>query len=184
MAKQAETPGIHIRIRGIEDGKHPLEIHTSAEVLELSTFKRDLSIDGFLTKDHERITIEGTAKAEAELECSRCTDTFTTQIKAPLFISLIPPNLAKDDEELDDEVHIYDQYISPTFDITQDVRDALGTAVPMKPLCRPNCKGLCPVCGKNRNEGECGCETPQVESAWTSSLKGLQEKLRREEGEE
>jgi uncharacterized protein len=182
MAKHPEDKGIRIRIRGLEDGKHPIEIKTSADVLELPIFTRDLELTGSFVKDGEQVKIDATAKAEAELECSRCTERFTAEITAPLHVELIPPELSKGEEEDDDDVHVYDPFISPSFDITQDVRDALGIALPMKPLCRKDCQGLCPNCGTNWNNGDCDCAAPEVESAWTSSLKDLQAKLRREEG--
>jgi uncharacterized protein len=42
-------------------------------------------------------------------------------------------------------------------DLTEPVRQSVLLELPMKPLCRPDCAGLCPTCGKNRNEGPCGC---------------------------
>ena len=46
--------------------------------------------------------------------------------------------------ELDTEILIYNELLM---------------SLPMKVLCKETCKGLCPVCGKNRNDGECGCDT-------------------------
>ena len=43
-------------------------------------------------------------------------------------------------------------------DLTEPVRQSVLLEIPMKPLCRPDCAGLCPHCGKNRNEGPCDCQ--------------------------
>lgn len=42
-------------------------------------------------------------------------------------------------------------------DITEDVRQELMLEYPLRPLCKPDCKGLCPKCGENLNEGDCKC---------------------------
>ncbi|HEY2958213.1 MAG TPA: DUF177 domain-containing protein [Actinomycetota bacterium] len=59
------------------------------------------------------------------------------------------------------------------------VRDALVLAFPFSPLCRPDCAGLCPVCGANRNEVDCGHDAGVVEERW-SALAGLREQLARD----
>ena len=50
-------------------------------------------------------------------------------------------------------------------------------ALPMKPLCREDCRGLCPVCGGNRNVTACACETHVPDPRWTA-LKGWAERAR------
>jgi uncharacterized protein len=52
---------------------------------------------------------------------------------------------------------------TPLLDITELVRQHLVLAVPMAPLCRPDCRGLCPTCGADRNEGDCGCSADAVD---------------------
>ena len=47
-----------------------------------------------------------------------------------------------------------------TIDLGPLVRDAIVLELPMAPLCRPDCRGLCPSCGADRNEGECRCVAP------------------------
>ena len=187
MAKtNLDEAGIRIRIRGLEDGTHPIEIAAPADVLELPMFRREIAIKGTMSKRDERVTIDAQVQSIAELECSRCTEPVAISVEAPMHIELIPPHLAIDgiEDEDEDEVHIYDAFVTPTFDIVQDVRDALGVSLPMKVLCKTKCRGLCPNCGTNWNKATCDCEQPVAESAWTSSLKDLQAKLReREEGD-
>ena len=48
-----------------------------------------------------------------------------------------------------------------TIDLAPLVRDAVVLELPMAPLCRDDCAGLCPQCGANRNEGDCGCVAPR-----------------------
>lgn len=67
----------------------------------------------------------------------------------------------------DDEYPLVDGIV----DVEPMIRDAVLLAMPMAPLCRPDCLGLCPRCGGDRNLGECACE-PEVDARW-AALSGL-----------
>jgi uncharacterized protein len=64
---------------------------------------------------------------------------------------------------------------STIIDITEDVRQTVLIAVPLKLLCREECLGLCPHCGKDLNEGPCDCRPVEVDSRW-DKLRALQER--------
>jgi uncharacterized protein len=53
-------------------------------------------------------------------------------------------------------------------DLTEAIRQYTVLAVPMKPLCNENCAGLCPSCGQNLNQGECGCPSPDTDPRWAN----------------
>ena len=59
-----------------------------------------------------------------------------------------------------------DVYQHGTLDLTALLETETTLALPMKPLCRDGCRGLCPVCGSNRNATDCACETPAPASRW------------------
>ena len=65
----------------------------------------------------------------------------------------------------------YVQVESDTLDLDGFVTEEVVLALPSVILCRPDCKGLCPVCGRDRNESECGCEAPG-DPRW-SALDGI-----------
>jgi len=65
-------------------------------------------------------------------------------------------------EEADGEQIMYIEHHVTSVDITAHVRDAVILSLPMKILCREDCRGLCPVCGRNLNEGGCGCRYPEA----------------------
>lgn len=179
-AEHEEAPAIRIKVRGMEDGVHPLEIDRSADVLEYPPFSGGtLRVVGTLEKEGERLHLHAKASADGHFECTRCNEPFDRTIKTNLDLEFVPPRLEKDPE--DDDVHVYDPFASPFIDITADVRDALALAIPMKHLHKPDCLGLCPTCGRNMNTDACDCPQPhEVSTAW-SALKGLQERLRAEE---
>jgi uncharacterized protein len=57
-------------------------------------------------------------------------------------------------------------------DIDELVREQLLLALPTRALCKEECQGLCPVCGANKNSGQCACETREIDPRW-SGLKDL-----------
>ncbi len=89
------------------------------------------------------ILVTGSCHAPAHSCCGRCLKDFDFELElqdASFFFEPQP-----DVEELD---------------ITEDVRAELLLELPMNPLCDENCRGLCPVCGSDRNEKPCSCENP------------------------
>jgi uncharacterized protein len=84
-----------------------------------------------------------------------------------------PPD-APIDEELE-SAYVEDHVLR----IGEWARDAIAEAVPPTILCREDCAGLCPVCGADRNAGDCGCAQEEVDSRW-DALRELSERLRRE----
>jgi uncharacterized protein len=51
-------------------------------------------------------------------------------------------------------------------DLAQALRDEIGLNLPMAPLCRADCAGLCPVCGRDLNQGRCDCRRDQTDPRW------------------
>jgi uncharacterized protein len=120
-----------------------------------------------LTRTDRSILVKGTAESEVELTCSRCLN----QFRCPLSLNIeeeffpttdiisgapLPPS-----DELDhftiDEHHV--------LDLTEALRQCALLAIPMKPLCREDCAGLCPSCGHNLNQGPCTCPPRETASA-------------------
>ena len=90
------------------------------------------------------VVVSGSAEAPFELLCGRCARFFSTIVKKSAFLRAYEWN---DHPE--------------TLDATADVREDLLLEIPGYPLCRPDCKGLCPQCGRDLNEGDCGCAPPE-----------------------
>jgi uncharacterized protein len=104
-------------------------------------------------------------------ECRRCLTTVTTPVRLE-----VRALFAQDPEALEDP----DAYPVPAeaqeLDVTPAVREELVLAAPRYAVCREDCKGLCPQCGKDLNAGPCGC-APATEARW-QPLKALKDKLR------
>ena len=63
-------------------------------------------------------------------------------------------------ENIENDAFIYE---SDIVDLTEPIRESLLLAEPLQALCRIDCQGLCPVCGADRNKGDCGCDTTTVD---------------------
>jgi uncharacterized protein len=106
----------------------------------------------------EGILVSGAITGTWTVRCARClterTQPFSVEV-SELFVT----EAAADPDEDDDDDEGY-SLVDGEVDLDQLVRDAVGVEMPFAPLCRPDCQGLCPVCGGNRNLGECpGHET-------------------------
>jgi len=109
----------------------------------------------------------GVAVCEAELACSRCLDPYHVTLRGDVEFSI---------REAAGEVVVNGVEVAATeyivslgtaeIDIAGPVREALILELPLKPLCREECRGLCPVCGVNRNERACDCKVEKTDSRW------------------
>ena len=87
------------------------------------------------------------------------TDT-DLKVTAPIQLEGVVENAGAGAENIENDAFIYE---SDLLDITEPVRESLLLAVPLQSLCREDCRGLCPVCGADRNEGDCGCDATTVD---------------------
>lgn len=101
--------------------------------------------------------IEGGGSLVFEAVCDRCL----ADVELPMELSfdrvvLSPEAFAADEEAEGDDQTFMDGY---QLDVEAFVHDEIIVNWPVKILCREDCKGVCPVCGQNLNERECGCDT-------------------------
>jgi uncharacterized protein len=99
------------------------------------------------------------------LECSRCLEPFRLPLLLPLgwFVRRVE-ELTPEDELPDGEFEILPE--TQELDFTARVREAIIFNLPVKPLCRPDCRGLCPACGQNLNIRECACRREASDPRW------------------
>ncbi|MBR6021708.1 MAG: DUF177 domain-containing protein [Kiritimatiellae bacterium] len=100
------------------------------------------------------VVVTGSAEAPFELLCGRCARFFSTNAKIGAFL----------------RAYAWEDH-PEAIDATADVREDLLLELPGYPLCAPDCKGLCPECGNNLNEGPCGCHAPEqpvAETPWAA----------------
>jgi len=118
------------------------EVNPSALDLETDTVKFSralIKIRAEVSKITNAVTVNLSLSGSILLNCSRCLKEFNVALKKILRL-----NYQVDKSE-------------PIIDLDQDIKEEIILDYPIKPLCNPDCKGLCPKCGKNLNEGGCSC---------------------------
>lgn len=113
---------------------------------------------------------------DGQLECSRCLAAYPFREDETFSLVLYPRKpAAGEDVELakDDLDALY--YDEPVIALAPIAEERVQMALPMKPLCRPDCKGLCVECGKDLNQGPCGCTHEAADPRW-EALRALKEK--------
>ena len=125
-------------------------------------------------KDKDKFRLVGTVVTELELPCSRCLEPFRLPVAAPFDIRYLPASEASTEaeREVDDEDLETSYYENDAIDLNLLMREQFYLALPMKPLCREDCQGLCPHCGTNLNAGKCEC-APVWEDPRLAPLKAL-----------
>jgi uncharacterized protein len=106
---------------------------------------------------------------EVELTCSRCLGQFHQPLRIKFDEEFFPTidilsGMALPPPEESSSFTIDEHHI---LDLTEAVRQYALLAKPMKPLCKKDCSGLCPTCGKNLNEGKCDCPDDNIDPRWS-----------------
>jgi uncharacterized protein len=117
-----------------------------------------LSFDIRKNKDQYQVT--GEVHTTLQLSCSRCVESFSVPVDARFDLRYQPRTLIAggDEREIEEDDFATAFYENEHIDLGQLIREQLYLALPMKPLCREDCRGLCPQCGTNLNRGTCDCK--------------------------
>ena len=115
------------------------------------------------------ILVKGALQGTIEIICSRCLSLFsypvTLNIEEEYFAATdVVSGAAVPLPEEPGYFTIDERYV---LDLTEAVQQYMLLVIPMKPLCRESCAGLCPDCGHNLNEGICGCLSQEVDPHWS-----------------
>ena len=109
--------------------------------------------------DGRDVFVRGRLVATMPQTCSRCLEDFAARVDAPVDVRLVPKPAGADSVELGADDLDVDFYENDELDVTRVVANEATLALPMKPLCREDCRGLCRACGANRNVTPCTCDT-------------------------
>ena len=135
-----------------------------------------VELDFDLHKDKTRFRVVGRARAELELQCSRCLEPYRLRVDAPLDLRYVPVSDAEEETSEDRDISANEAdtsyYHDDMLDLNELLREQFYLALPMKPLCREGCLGLCPQCGADRNTTSCACQ-PSWQDPRFAALKRL-----------
>ncbi|HPD18329.1 MAG: DUF177 domain-containing protein [Candidatus Goldbacteria bacterium] len=132
-----------------------IELKSSGINIEKSiTISDSLKISVVLTKEKEHIIIaQGNVSGGVRLTCSRCLEEFNNQINND-FVAIFKDKKMMKKDDVETDVFPYENNV---IDLYELIRETIIMEVPMKPLCKNDCAGLCPVCGKNLKREKCNC---------------------------
>lgn len=143
---------------GIEESiQYQLKIE-DVDVNGVNPFSGPVSVSADLRSFNGSLLLDMTISYSLRLPCDRCNDT-TEQQKTQKATHIIVNELGDDEDE--DGLYILAE--EERFDLDELVHADVVLDLPVKFLCSPDCKGLCPNCGKNLNAGDCGCETNETD---------------------
>jgi uncharacterized protein len=160
-----------IQVGGLSEGTHEYRFRTDAGDIELGErFSGEVTVEAALQKTGHQLALKARLAARGSFICDRCTAPFTLRL-TPEY-RMVYVSHETDVESLDpSEVQVIPIGL-PIIDLTDDVRQTILLSVPLKLLCRQDCKGLCPDCGIDLNTGTCDCTSESADSRW-DNLRGF-----------
>ncbi len=170
-----------IKISNLRDGVHNLSFDENiSEIGVDEPFYGNCNVEVELSKSHSQIVLNAVLTLNAKYQCDRCGCDLKSTVKTDYqMVYLFSKEWNYTGSEPEDSGNINLTYLpvdADKIDIANDVRDYALIAIPMKKLCKEDCKGLCASCGKDLNYGECGCTKDEADPRW-QPLEKLRNKL-------
>lgn len=127
--------------------------------------KKEVRVLFKASKFGDRVLMNGHITSEAELVCSRCLKNFPYPVKINFNAEYAPyfKFTGEEEHELTKEELDVSFYQGDEINIGGLIKEQIILAVPMKPLCKSDCRGLCLKCGENLNEISCDCSFEEVD---------------------
>jgi uncharacterized protein len=141
-------------------------------------FRNPLTFDLNVRPAGKLVLVEGILQTRVGLTCSRCLAGFEFPLEARFFLTFTPQptdmeaSAGHDDIELESEEIGLIPFSGEEIDMKDALQEEVVMALPMQPLCKAGCKGLCTRCGADLNEGDCGCHHKIINPQF-AALQGL-----------
>jgi uncharacterized protein len=120
------------------------------------------------------VFVNGHVKTRAAVECDRCLKQVELPVAADFELEYVtgPTYESSEAAELIEDEMSVSVFDGDSIDVDEIVKEQILLAVPTRTLCRPDCKGICPDCGIDKNTGDCACEIKEIDPRW-AALKNL-----------
>ena len=132
-------------------------------------------LSGELSKLEDGLSFSGRIRTTAPLACSRCLEEYSLPLDLPfdLFYTTSPDGGAEDGNRIYDDMVTRVHYDGARIELGALLSEQLYLGLPLKPLCRQDCLGLCARCGTNLHGGDCACAEERTEDPRLRVLKNL-----------
>ncbi|MCC7439765.1 MAG: DUF177 domain-containing protein [Armatimonadetes bacterium] len=162
-------------ITALADGDHSFAFTAPAAAIGLDEFLGEVTANGTVRRLAHEIIVAAQLAGGIARECDRCLAETEIPVEADLSLYYhitVPGERTSqvDDQEIRELPGNHDSII-----LDEEARQALLLAIPLKTLCRDDCKGICPGCGADLNNEQCSCSTTEIDPRW-QGLAGLFQK--------
>ena len=185
-------------IDALEEANRPFEADLSRELLD-SVLRADPPTDfhaagasrlaGRTTKMGREVLVQARFQLPLTAPCKRCLKSVSLSEPVELIRTYVPAGQelparrrepdAESEGSFDLAEADQDTYQGKELDLAPAVREQILLSLPSAPLCGEQCKGLCTRCGKDLNDGDCGCDRAVLDPRW-AALKGIQLESKKE----
>lgn len=174
---------LELRKQDFEEEIQPGTIDFGSEVSQVGVMKTQGRAE--LVREHhggreyvDDIRLVGKLAGRVELNCARCLEPVSQDISwsFDLLYRPLSTDKGKDEVSITEAETEIGYYQDEGLELDDVLREQVLLAVPIKVVCRTECKGLCPQCGQNLNEGVCGCQENPANPRW-NALKDLKSHL-------
>ena len=169
---------MRIELASLENGKRSFAHRYSPGELVLADDRVSIleppAVSGEIRQKGERLRVTGKVLGRIQLECDRCLKPIEVAVDSKFEVEYVTAEdyqaqQALELTEADLNLSVFD---GDGLEIDELVKEELLLAVPDHVICKEDCKGMCAVCGVDRNSIDCACETHEVDPRW-SGLKEL-----------
>lgn len=161
------------------DARMPAPADLSDDLVDIGT---EATVHVMIESVVDGLLVRGTVRAPARVACARCLVERDETLGSDVVELFTAPDHADSSADPGSAEHAADRLgraedstIEAGYDIVDDridldtlLRDALAAAMPVRPLCRPDCAGLCPTCGADRNVAPCDGHPEQHDQRWAA----------------